>query len=98
MACHTGITKDSPHIRKLAAFHKDEKPIPWARVYRLPDFVFFSHATHVNSKIACAECHGPVEQRDILAAEVAHDMKTCMGCHTARGASNKCHICHELGQ
>jgi hypothetical protein len=34
----------------------------------------------------------------VLTAEVTHNMKTCMACHAARGASNKCHICHELGQ
>jgi hypothetical protein len=98
MACHTTVSKDSPQIRELATFHKDQKRISWARVYRLPDFVFFSHATHVNGKVACADCHGPVEQRDTLAAEVVHNMKTCMACHSARGASNKCHVCHELGQ
>jgi hypothetical protein len=98
MACHSSVSKDSPDIRKLAALHKEGKPIPWKRVYRLPDFVFFSHATHVDARIACAECHGPVEQRDTLAAEVVHNMKTCMACHSARSASNKCHVCHELGQ
>jgi hypothetical protein len=98
MVCHTGIRKDSPVVRDLAEFHKQEKKIPWVRVYRLPDFVFFNHSTHVNAKAACAECHGPVEQRETLSAEVIHNMKTCMACHLARGASNKCHVCHELGQ
>ena len=98
MACHSAIMKDSPRIRELAVFHKEDKPIPWVRVYRLPDFVFFSHGTHVNGKVQCAECHGPVDQRETLAAEVKHNMKTCMACHSARGASNKCHVCHELGQ
>jgi hypothetical protein len=98
MVCHTGIKTDSPSIQELAAFHKQEKPIPWVRVYRLPDFVFFSHSTHVNAKVECAECHGPVAQRDTLAAEIVHNMKTCMACHSDRKASNKCHVCHELGQ
>jgi hypothetical protein len=98
MLCHASIAKDSSDVRKLDAFDKDKKVIPWARVYQLPDFVFFSHAMHVNRKISCAECHGQVEQRDTLATEVTHNMKTCMACHSARGASNKCHVCHELGQ
>jgi hypothetical protein len=98
MVCHAGIKKDSPSIRDLAAFHKQGKPIPWVRVYRLSDFVFFSHSTHIKGKVQCAECHGPVEQRDVLTAEIKHNMKTCMACHSARGASNKCHVCHELGQ
>jgi hypothetical protein len=39
-----------------------------------------------------------VEQRDVLAPEVVHNMKTCMNCHKQRKASNECHVCHELGQ
>jgi hypothetical protein len=98
MACHTSINKDSPQIRQISTFHTERKPIPWVRLYRLPDFVFFSHSTHVNGNVACAACHGPVEQRETLAADVTHNMKTCMACHSARGVSNKCHVCHELGQ
>lgn len=98
MVCHAGIKKYSRLIQKLATFQKEEKPIPWARVYRLPDFVFFSHGTHVNGKVACAECHGPVEQRNALAAEIIHNMKSCMDCHLVRKASQECHVCHELGQ
>jgi len=98
MACHTSVKKESPGIQQLADFHKEEKPVPWARVYRLPDFVFFSHATHVNAGVECAECHGAVEQRETLSAEIVHNMKTCMACHQTRNASNKCHVCHELGQ
>jgi hypothetical protein len=98
MACHEAIKKDSPLIQKLAAFQKEEKAISWVRVYRLRDFVFFSHRTHSNAKVACGECHGPVEQRDALAAEVIHNMKSCMECHRVRKARNECHVCHELGQ
>jgi hypothetical protein len=98
MTCHTSIGKETPPIRQVAAFEQEQKPIPWVRLYRLPDFVFFSHSTHVNGKVACTACHGPVEQRETLAVEVTHNMKTCMACHSERGASNKCHVCHELGQ
>ena len=98
MSCHAGLKQDSPAIRKLATFHKEKKPLPWARVYRIPDFVFFSHARHVNGKVACSDCHGPVEQRDTLAMEVVHNMTTCMDCHKMRKISNRCQVCHELGE
>jgi hypothetical protein len=98
MICHANITTHGGLIEQLATFQKEEKPIPWVRVYRLPDFVFFSHAKHATGKVACGECHGPVEDRDALAAEIVHNMKTCMNCHAVRKASNKCHVCHELGQ
>ena len=98
MLCHENVKRESPHIQKLAQYQKNNKPVPWVRVYRIPDFVFFSHAKHTAAKVECAACHGPVEQRDVLAKEVATDMKTCMDCHKSRGASLVCNLCHELGQ
>src|SRR5262245_60860976 len=76
LLCHANIKKHGGVLDQLAAFQKEEKPIPWVRIYRLPDFVFFSHAKH-GTKVSCAECHGRVERRDVLTAEVAHNMKTC---------------------
>jgi hypothetical protein len=72
--------------------------LSWARVYQVPDFVFFSHAKHVNAAVACAECHGAVERRDVMAKEVSTSMTACMSCHVARKASTTCDACHQLGQ
>ena len=98
MLCHTTIKTASPEVRKLAQIHKDGKKLDWVRVYRVPDFVFFSHASHVNADVACASCHGPVAERDVLAKEVSTSMITCMNCHVAKKAPVTCHLCHELGQ
>jgi hypothetical protein len=97
MQCHDQAKKDSPAIQKLAAYQKDDRPIPWARVYRLPDFAIFSHGTHVNSGIDCAACHGQVAQRAVLSQEVPARMKTCVSCHQSRQISIDCTLCHELG-
>ena len=97
MACHIAIKRESPHVQALAAAHKDKRRIPWLRVYKTPDFVFFSHASHVKAKVSCADCHGPVETREVLAREIPTDMATCMKCHSVRGASNDCALCHQLG-
>jgi len=98
MLCHTTIKTDSPAVRKLAQIHKDGGKLDWVRVYRVADFVFFSHANHVNADIKCAICHGQVEQRDVLAKEVSTSMITCMNCHVVKKASISCYLCHELGQ
>ena len=98
MLCHMTIKTDSPAVQKLAGIHKDGERLDWVRVYRVPDFVFFSHANHVNAHVECASCHGPVEERDVLAKEVSTSMITCMNCHVAKKASISCHLCHELGQ
>ena len=98
MLCHENVKQDSPAIRKLAGYQKENKPVPWVRVYRVPDFVFFSHAMHLAAKVECAACHGPVEQRAVLVQEVPTTMKACVECHRTRGASIACNLCHELGQ
>ncbi len=98
MLCHTTIKTDSPGIVKLAQIHREAGELDWIRVYRVPDFVFFSHANHVKADVKCATCHGPVEQRDVLAKEISTSMITCMNCHAAKKASISCYLCHELGQ
>lgn len=98
MICHGTIATDRPEIEKLAAFHDENREISWVRVYEVPDFVFFSHASHVGKGIECAECHGPVERRDVLSKEVSTSMIACMNCHEQRGASTECFLCHDLGQ
>jgi hypothetical protein len=98
MSCHRTIRTESSHITALRRFHDTNMPVSWTRVYKVPDFVFFSHARHVNGNVQCAECHGPVEQRDVLAKEVSTGMVSCMDCHTKRNASNACNVCHDLGQ
>jgi hypothetical protein len=96
MLCHRGVKSDSPLIARIRQFDSQKRAIPWARVYRLPDFVYFSHAKH--SGTACAGCHGPVESRDVLSKEVSTSMTACMACHTAKKASTACTACHDLGQ
>lgn len=55
--------------------------IPWVRVHKAPDYVYFNHAIHVNRGISCVECHGRVDQM----VEVHHDkhlsMAFCLDCH-----------------
>jgi len=96
MACHRTIKAESPHIALLAGYERNKKPVPWRRLYRLADYVFFSHRRHhVGGGIACETCHGPVASRDVLARETDLSMKACMDCHDQTSASNECHVCHD---
>ena len=72
--------------------------IGWVHVYKLPDFVFFGHASHAKAGVECQACHGLVATRDVLSKEVSTSMRTCVNCHRARRASLDCSRCHELGQ
>lgn len=96
MGCHTSIKKESAVIQKLASFAGRKRGIPWVRVYRLPKTVYFSHKVHhKQAGVACQDCHGPVEEREVLGQEKSIFMAECMSCHDRFKASNKCDLCHD---
>ncbi len=97
MACHETIKAGSREVRKLAATRRCGEKVKWVRVYRLPDFVFFSHANHTKAGVKCQDCHGAVEKRNVLAKEVSTSMVACMNCHAAKKAPMGCSACHQLG-
>jgi hypothetical protein len=97
MSCHSTVKKDSSEIAKLRAASEKGERIAWVPVYRVPDFVFFGHAPHVNAGIECVQCHGPVATRDVLQKEISTSMNTCRDCHRERKAPMSCASCHQLG-
>ena len=97
MLCHQAIAVESSAVQQLADLPQGAK-IRWQRVYHVPDFVFFSHAEHATGELACADCHGPVQDRRVLSQELSTNMVVCMNCHAQRQVSNECYLCHDLGQ
>jgi hypothetical protein len=96
MACHVAVKPGSPHIMALAAAAAASKPIEWKRVYQVKEFVYFSHKVHHREAgIECANCHGPVGEREVLFQETSLGMYACMQCHESRGAPNGCDTCHD---
>lgn len=95
MGCHTTIKKDSPEIAKLAKFAQEGEPVPWARIYKVMDIVWFSHTSHVkDAAISCETCHGKVGEMRVVSKFRALNMKDCMDCHAKTNASNGCDFCH----
>jgi hypothetical protein len=95
MQCHSAIKTDSPAIQKLTAYARNNRPIPWARVYSIPDFVTFSHRDHIKAGNTCEDCHGKVAESDQLARETNLSMGGCMNCHRVKNASIDCTFCHD---
>jgi hypothetical protein len=95
MACHVLIAKDKSDIKKLAEYAKSKEPIPWKRVYRLPDYVWFSHGTHLTAGAKCETCHGAVAEQAVLTKPIGRFMQGCMNCHQQHNASVECQTCHE---
>jgi hypothetical protein len=98
MTCHQSVKSDSPAIQTLAAYARDDRPIKWIRVYRIPSYVDFSHKAHLAKEAACETCHGPVATRDRLWRETDISMGGCMNFHREHKASLDCGFCHEPRQ
>ena len=96
--CHQTIATDNPGVQKLAEYAKEDRTIPWVRIYELPSFVSFSHKVHLQHGATCEECHGEVAQRVRLYKESDISMATCVNCHRAKQASIDCSTCHMLEQ
>ena len=60
----------------------EQKPIEWVRIHNLPDLAYFNHSQHVTvGKIECQECHGPVQEMDVVKQESDLTMGWCINCH-----------------
>ncbi len=86
MNCHLivreGTNSGKFEIDKIHYAFDNNIPIEWVRVHNLPDHVFFSHAQHVGAgKLDCKECHGPVEEMDVLRQHSDLSMGWCLDCH-----------------
>jgi hypothetical protein len=69
MGCHRITAADRPEIKKLAEFAAKSEPVPWNRVYKLPEFTYFPHKAHIRAQVRCQTCHGPVETMTTVGAE-----------------------------
>lgn len=82
IGCHRVVQTQRPEIEKLAGYASRNEPIPWVRVHHLPEFVQFNHSRHVRAGVECQECHGPVEEMDVIRQFSTLRMGWCLQCHT----------------
>ena len=61
---------------------KVQGPIEWVRIHNLPDHAYFNHSQHVSiGKIECQQCHGPVEEMEVVQQYSPLSMGWCVNCH-----------------
>ncbi len=59
-----------------------QSPIEWVRIHNLPDHAYFNHAQHVSvGKVECQDCHGKVEEMEVLQQYAPLSMGWCINCH-----------------
>jgi hypothetical protein len=95
--CHVEALGESAEEKKLITFVESGEPIPWRKIYRVPDHVYFSHRRHAAiGGIACERCHGPMAERTLPVTEpaVRLTMDACIECHDQSGVTHDCITCH----
>jgi hypothetical protein len=55
--------------------------VPWVRIHKAPDYVYFNHAIHVNRGVSCVECHGRIDQMEEVYHSKSLSMGFCLECH-----------------
>ena len=100
MGCHKIAMTDRPEIQKLTGYFTRGEPVPWVEVYRLPDHVKFNHKRHVKAGIECQQCHGPVQEMQVVYQYSSLKMGWCVSCHRQNlnhpqfPATMDCITCH----
>lgn len=81
MNCHSQVLADSPKLAPVRESYQSGMPVPWVRVHNAPDYVYFNHSVHVNRGVSCVECHGQVNEMQVVYQAKSHSMAFCLECH-----------------
>jgi hypothetical protein len=74
MGCHRITAADRPEVQKLAGFASRGEPIPWVRIFKVPEYVYFPHKAHLRAGVTCQTCHGPIETMPVLQARTGQNL------------------------
>jgi mono/diheme cytochrome c family protein len=84
MGCHKIIgALDNPEIGKVHDYWRRGQPIPWVRIFKLPEFTYFPHKAHLRAGLECRTCHGAIERMRQVGAttgqSLANDLLNLVG-------------------
>jgi hypothetical protein len=85
MGCHRLVGSQLEPIQDLRGYSERGEAVPWEQVYKVPEFVQFPHDAHIRNDLACAECHGAVEEMDRVSKASSLKMGWCLACHMGEG-------------
>lgn len=81
MNCHSQVKSDSPLLAPIRQSYESGEPVEWVRIHKVPDYVYFNHAVHVNRGISCVECHGQINEMQVVYHAEPLSMGWCLECH-----------------
>ena len=105
MNCHRLAAVDSVGVARLRSLYAQGQPVPWKRIHKLPDYVYFAHDIHIAADIGCPNCHGQVERMQVVRQVHPLSMGSCLDCHRnvrekvpgvspALAGPDNCSACH----
>ncbi|MCC7153757.1 MAG: cytochrome c3 family protein [Bryobacterales bacterium] len=81
MNCHHRVKDKSPKLQMVRDSYASNQPVPWIKIHRLPDYVYFNHQAHVTAGVSCVSCHGRVDQMVEVMQVNTLNMAWCLDCH-----------------
>jgi hypothetical protein len=81
MTCHSQLWTQAQLLQPVRTSAETNRPLQWHRVTSLPNYVYFNHSVHINRGVACATCHGRVDQMSMTYQAVDMKMSWCLACH-----------------
>ena len=81
MTCHSQLYTNAQMLAPVRESLAQGKPIRWARVHRLPGYVYFDHSVHVKNGVGCTTCHGQVDEMPLMQQTAPLTMGWCLDCH-----------------
>lgn len=95
--CHAAVQGRSPESRRVTDYVTAGRPLVFAKLFRLPQHVFYTHRRHVGiADLACRNCHGDIALTTSPPGRplVRIRMQLCLDCHRRTGQSTDCIACH----
>jgi len=75
MGCHKIVSAEgNPEVKKLHGYWERKEPIPWVRVFKVPEFSQFTHKPHVQAGVQCQTCHGRIEAMEQVAGNTGQNL------------------------
>lgn len=81
LPCHNEAWRSGAIFAPIRASLATGRPIAWQRINRLPEYVYFNHAIHVNKGVGCETCHGRIDQMSQVRQAAPLTMSWCLNCH-----------------
>jgi hypothetical protein len=76
-----GIRATSEKLTLVQKANETGKSIPWVKVHKAPDYVYFNHSAHLNRGISCVACHGKINEMEVVRHDQPQSMGWCLDCH-----------------